>query len=730
MDSKRSKALCTALAVILLLSMPLSLLTSSPVAEPLIKAHIWTLGDWNTWTGSGADNNASTSGNWENGSIENNDFLCWKSSANKNCSFNVIGNYAGFVMKDYAGNCSIKVNLTVNYTVINATENDTDPHDFNLWTDANLTWTQTGDYWHLSGFIPTHLFNVIWDGNLTFYQEAVTSQMGEHGMIGLYGWVANRWTITSGHELKYYAGGLLSSDGGGALNLTIQPNATLTILPAGVLYPCLTYPGVSDYQNTPYYCKYNFSNLGLIQAPGGLGSASFGFAFDGVAAPDQNEKITLGNITCPVICNIIYGGNWTIYPNYPTAGFDLCGAAQGWGRSDYILAGDWNITGNLGVCDTLGTGAQYYQPVGYEMTISGTLRMKGGSSFYQNDTISVTGAFSNYGTFHQNATLICGADFNNFGSYYQGSDTVFTCVDFTLRTNTDFYTDNYSTIIINGQWSSWTGGTLPRLHGYPNIICNRNTGTAATIKISNIQYLHNVLINGNYKITANLRLSGWLNFSRNASFDIDTYSVTVNAANITVENWTISHDANMLLIWPSTPNHLKIKSSAAISTNILYRNISWVAVCDTTLTLSVSVYNFSIENGIALTFTESGMTSFNITLTGLLANWSYEQLINAYSNQTFETDANGTVAFSYANSSLTEFSLIAQEISAPIIPGDNDTAGFPYPIALIIMCGGAVGVVAGLFTGRLELIIIGLIAIGGGAIVGGLLFPEVFAVVY
>ena len=241
--------------------------------------------------------------------------------------------------------------------------------------------------------------------------------------------------------------------------------------------------------------------------------------------------------------------------------------------------------------------------------------------------------------------------------------------------------------------------------------------------------------------------ASWLNITWSNATEVNVSGIAASLGNFNASitandsysidwlNWTFSI-TSLHIAYNDSLAVAYISEGASISAdspryiNASYENVTWMLWIDSPITLTISEYNLSIENGIALTFTVSGCYWFNITITGALDNWSYEQLINAYSNQTFETDANGTVAFSYANSSLTEFSLIAQEISAPIIPGDNDTAGFPYPIALIIMCGGAVGVVAGLFTGRLELIIIGLIAIGGGAIVGGLLFPGVLAVVY
>jgi hypothetical protein len=117
----------------------------------------------------------------------------------------------------------------------------------------------------------------------------------------------------------------------------------------------------------------------------------------------------------------------------------------------------------------------------------------------------------------------------------------------------------------------------------------------------------------------------------------------------------------------------------------------------------------------------SGCYWFNITITGALDNWSYEQLINAYLNQTFETDANGTLNFTYGNSSTTEFVLVAQAIDAPIGGDDNETTSLALTPPLILMVAGGVILVIGLIAWRPEIIIIGGIIFVIFALLGGYL---------
>ena len=498
-------------------------------------AHIEVLGDWNTWTGLGADEKASTVGNWANGSIADDDMLAWLGNvSNKNCTFDVDGSYAGFILdNNYSGNVTMKVNITSDYTRIDCNENLTDMHDFNLWSDANLTWNQTGDYRHTKGYIPTHIFNIVWDDNLTFYQEAVTSQIGEHGMIGAYGWVANHWTVKSGHELQYYVGGLIGgADGGGALNMTIEANAILTILPSLALYPCLTYPGVSDYQNTPYFCKYNFTNLGLIQSPDyALGSALYPFVFDGVAQPLYgDENITWGNITCPIICNNIYGGNWTLYTNYPTGAVSLSGWITAWGEPNYIQGNhDWDVTGSFKI-GTIGNGVNFFKNPAYEVNVSGDFWAK--YTMFWNGTFYCGGDFWNIaGDFYQNGTLIC-VDFINTGYFHQNG--VIRCDGFTFVTGSKTFYMSGDPIIVGGTWyTRKAAAPLPVFSGTSPIIM---TGSGKTLRISTSHSFSDLTIESGASITLQCSIPVTDNFVVNGTMDLAGFAINNILGNATFKN--------------------------------------------------------------------------------------------------------------------------------------------------------------------------------------------------
>ena len=191
-------------------------------------------------------------------------------------------------------------------------------------------------------------------------------------------------------------------------------------------------------------------------------------------------------------------------------------------------------------------------------------------------------------------------------------------------------------------------------------------------------------------------------------------------------NWTVAVICLQLDYSPNltvTPliGGASISSTSATYLNVSYENITWRIFCNTSFDLTVDEYNLSVENGIAVTFTINGTSWFNVSIIGLLANWSYEQLINAFLNTTLDTDVNATLGFSYSNSSLTEFSLIAQQIDAPIGGDDNETMPFEFTPMLLVMAGGAVILALGIIAWRPEVMIIGGVIVVIFAFLGGYL---------
>jgi hypothetical protein len=270
-------------------------------------------------------------------------------------------------------------------------------------------------------------------------------------------------------------------------------------------------------------------------------------------------SVTLGNITCPLGFNNIYGGNWTIIANYPTGDITLFGwNDSGWGQPNYIQGNhDWIVNGSFDIGYTFGTTINFYGNAGYYLNVSGTLTSI--YDFYQLGPVVCQNLDTSIGNLTSSALI----EMIGTGTIQTNGTAAGGPYDFHIHGNLTLYSD-----IWVDHWFNDTGGaiTFNGWHIYYNgtilpLVPHVFTSTPILTVFAFYLYSYTPVTSDNSTVITMTTTAGWLILFNGTitgiptDLDIGIYYVNITsvAANATVyQNYTLivyqNTDSNMLLI--------------------------------------------------------------------------------------------------------------------------------------------------------------------------------------